>query len=121
MNATMKINCDELASEDLQEITMEMMRVLNRETDVTATLPEESAKKGARGDTTILYQIALAALNGGALVAMFNVLKSYIERRKKLIIEIKSQDGRSFTLNAENLSKQQIDQTLEIARQFTGE
>ena len=121
MNATMKLNCNELASEDLQEITMEMMRVLNRETDVTATLPEESAKKGARGDTTILYQIALAALNGGAVVAMLNILKTYVGRRKSLVIEIKGEDGKTLSLNAENLSQQQINQTLEIAKKFTGE
>ncbi|MDM8544690.1 hypothetical protein QUF90_26745 [Desulfococcaceae bacterium HSG9] len=41
----MKLNCDELASEDIQEITMEMMRVLNRETDVTASLAKESAQR----------------------------------------------------------------------------
>ncbi len=121
MNATMKINCDELASEDIQEITMEMMRVLNRETDVTASLPEESAQKGARGDAVTLGQLALTALSGGAAVAMFNVFKSYIERRKSLVIEIKGDDGKTLSLNAENLSQQQFDPTLEMATNFTGE
>lgn len=118
MDATLSISCDDMAAQDIQEMTFELMRTLNQETDLTVRIPEESGGGGSKGAGVEIGQILLAALSSGTVVAMFNVLKSYIDRKPSLKLEIEATDGRKLKIDAEHLSKEQLNQTLRMAQSF---
>ena len=73
---------------------------------------------GKKGDAVAIGQIVLAALSSGTVVAMFNVLKSYIDRKPSLKLEIETPDGKKLKIDAENLKKTQIDQTIQMAKEL---
>ena len=102
MDATLAVSCDSLAEDDLQSLTRELSTTLNRETDVAAAMPEARPEPGSRGDPAILHTLLLTFMTSGAAVAMFQVIKSYVERNKSLTMTIKwtrrsSSHGRSST------------------------
>ncbi|WP_417909329.1 effector-associated constant component EACC1 [Candidatus Electronema sp. PJ] len=120
MDATLSIHDSRMAEEDLQELTSALLRSINQETDLTAKLPEERGGAGTKGDPVTVGSLLLAALSSGTVVAMFQVLKSYIERKPTLKIELQAADGRTLKIEAEHLSKTQMEQTIQTARQFCG-
>ena len=120
MDAHLTIACDELPIEDLQNLTQDISTTLNDETDVTATLPEEAGGAGTKGDPVTLATIVLTALSSGTVVALFNVLKTYFERKPSLRIEFERKDGEKFKVRAEQLNKNQVDETIKMANNFLG-
>ncbi|MGX9727430.1 MAG: effector-associated constant component EACC1 [Candidatus Electronema sp. VV] len=108
-----------MAAEDLQSLTARLLRSINQETDLTATLPEERGGAGAKGDAVTIGQIILTALgSGGAVAALLTVLKSYVERKPTLRFEVKTADGRELKIEAEHLSPEQIAQTMQAVKQL---
>ncbi len=119
MDATLKIISSDLAAEDLQVLTRELSQALNKETEVSATLPEESGGPGTRGGAVeLLGQILLTALSSGTVVALFNILKSYLERKPSLEMEFQRTDGQKLKVRAEDLDKSQIEQTMKLVNEF---
>lgn len=121
MDASLLISCKDLSDEDLQLLTGDLTNTLNRETELTGTLAEQTKKKGAKGEPITIGMIILTALSSGTVVALFNVLKSYFERRSSLEMVIKRADGEEFTIRAENLSSEQVDETIKMANEFLEE
>jgi len=60
-------------------------------------------------------------ISRGTVVALFNVIKSYIERKPSLEFEFKRKDGQQLKIKSEQLNKDQIEQTIQIANKFFGE
>ena len=118
MDSTLQLTASDLSDEDLQILTRELSKTLNDETDVKATLPEEAGISGAKGDPITLGAIILTAFSSGTGVALFNVIKSYIERKPSLEFEFKRADGQQLKIKAEQLNKDQIDQTIQMANDF---
>jgi hypothetical protein len=118
MAMEMQLRAELMPEEVLQKFTLEMMRTINAETDTEATLQQGLAGKGTRGDAVTIGQIILTALTSGAVVALFGVLKSYFERKPSLEIDFKRPDGVDFKITASQLGRDQIDQTLALARDF---
>jgi hypothetical protein len=118
MDATLQISTSDLSDEDLQNLTREISTTLNEETETIATLPEATAESGAKGDAITLGQILLAALSSGTVVALFEVFKTYFQRKPSMEIEFTRNDGRQFKIKAEQLNKNQIDQTIKLANAF---
>jgi hypothetical protein len=110
-----------LSEEDLQELTFELTRTLNRETDLVASLPDEKVGSGGtKGDAIALGQIILTALSSGTMVALFGVIRSYFERRSSLEVACERKDGEKFMIRVENLKPDRIDQTMKMAKEFFG-
>jgi hypothetical protein len=63
-------------------------------------------------------QILLTALSTGTVVALFNVLAVYFQRKPSLEIEFKRSDGQQFKIKAEQLNKSQIEKTVQLANEF---
>ena len=63
MDAALKLTSIDLDAEDLQDLSRDLANTLNRETELEATLPEESGEPGTRGDAITLGQIILTALS----------------------------------------------------------
>ena len=119
MNAILSLHNSELSDEDIQELTFELTQNLNRETDLKAELPEEAGGPGTKGDAFTIGQLLLTAVSsGGALMAFLPVLKSYVERKPTLRIEIKTADNRKVKIEAEHLSAAQIEQTMQAVKQL---
>lgn len=118
MDATVAVSCDSLAEDDLQSLTRELSTTINRETDVSAAIPEAPAEPGSRGDPAILHTLLLTFMTSGAAVAMFQVIKSYVERNKSLTMTFKRSDGEELVIDQTNMSADQMDKTVEFARAF---
>ena len=121
MSVTLSIMCDDLEAEDLHAITVELGKTLNEETDLATSLAETRGKPGQRGIDVSLGQIILTAFSSGAVVALFNIMKTYFERKSTLKFNIQRGDGKSFEIRAENLTKGQINETIRIASDFLGD
>jgi hypothetical protein len=118
MNATLSLHDSRMAAEDLQNLTAELLRSIRQETELTAKLPEERGGAGAKGDPITIGAIFLAALSSGTVVALFQVLKSYVERKTTLRFKIKTADGREMILVFEHFSPEQIAQTMQAVKQL---
>jgi len=121
MSVTLSIACDELEAEDLHVLTVELVKTLKQETDLVTSLAETPGEPGQRGMDVLLGQIILTAFSSGAVVALFNILKTYFERKSTLKVNIQRGDGKSFEIRAENLTKGQINETIRIASDFLGD
>jgi hypothetical protein len=121
MDSTLQLTANDLSDEDLQKLTLELSKTLNDETEANATLPEKTGESGTKGDPITLGTIIITALSSGTVVALFNVIKSYIERKPSLELQLKSKDGREFNIKAEQLHKDQMDHTIQLAKDFIGE
>ena len=119
MNATLSLHDSRMAAEDLQELTVELLRSIRQETELTAKLPEERGGVGTKGDAVTIGQIMLVALSSGTMVALFQVLKSYVERKPTLEIELEL-PGKKLKIKAEHLNAGQIEQTMQAVNQFCG-
>ena len=118
MDAVVAISCDSLAEDDLQSLTRELSTTINRETDVGAAIPEAQPEPGSKGDPAVLHTLLLTFMSSGAAVAMFQVIKSYVERNKSLTMTFKRADGEELVIDQTNMSADQMDKTVEFARAF---
>ena len=121
MDSTLQLTASDLSDEDLQKLTLELSKTLNDETEAKATLPENSGGPGSKGDPITLGTIILTALSSGTVVALFNVIKSYLERKPSLELEFKREDGQQLNIKAEQLHKDQLDHTIQLAKDFIRE
>ena len=118
MDAKLSLHHDAVSDEDLQELVFSLTQTVNQETDLTARPPEEAAGTGSKGDPVTLGEIFIAALSSGTVVALLQVLKSYVERKPTLRIEIERPDGNKVTIAAEHLDPGQIEQTTQAVKQL---
>lgn len=109
---------EETSKEDLQELTLDLCRSLNRSIDGKAVLPQQSAGPGLRGEPITIGMIMLTFLTSGAATALFNVFKSYFERNSSLEMAFERDDGKKFVVRAENLNSDAIGGTIELADKF---
>ncbi|MDU9047785.1 MAG: hypothetical protein Q3M30_02970 [Candidatus Electrothrix sp. Rat3] len=118
MDAKLTLHHDEISEEDIQELVFSLTRSLNQKTDVTASLPEQAGGLGTKGDAVTIGDIFIAALSSGTVVALLQVLKSYVERKPTLRIEVETLDGNKVKIEAEHLSPGQIEQTTRAVQQL---
>jgi len=119
MQATLFITDPDAVDEQKQQLTRDLVKTLNRETEIDAALAEPAAAApGSRGDPVTLGTIALTFLTSGAAVALIKVLETYFQRKSSLQVELKKPDGRALTIHAENMRAEQIEKTARLARQF---
>jgi hypothetical protein len=112
------ISSEDLAHEDLHNISLDLVRIINSETDALAELPESNGATGAKGDAVTIGQVILTALTSGAVVALFRIFKAYIERRPSLTIEIKNSEGKTLKITETQLRKGQVDHIIELVDKF---
>ncbi len=116
MNATLSLHG--LPDDELAELDSKLLRSINQETDLTARLPEGRGGARTRGDAIAIGTIILAALSSGTVVALLQVLKSYLERKPTLRFEIEAADGRKLKIAAEHFSPEQIAQIMQAVQQL---
>ena len=117
MDATLSLYDSSLSAEDIAELTRRLQLDISEETDLTARPVEKPGGGDTKGDIGIIGQIFLAALSSGTVVALLQVLKSYVERKPTLEIELEVA-GNKLTIKAEHLSAAQIEQTMQAVQQL---
>ena len=121
MDTTLSMSSSSLGDEDLQALIRDLSVALNREADVSATLPEEPPVEGKKGLEIALGTIAITFLSKVSPVALFNVLRSYVDRDSSIEIEFEREDGRRLRIRAQNFQRDEVDRTFERAREFFGD
>ena len=71
--------------------------------------------EGRRGDPVTLGVLALAVVTSGSVVALFNLLKSYVDRSEELNLEFAGKDGSPVKLSMKNVS---LDKFKEVMQQL---
>ena len=108
-----------IEEDELQQLTREMRDAL-RDENVEAELVTAASPAGAKGgEWEMIGQLVLKGLGlglgGGGGVAVFNVLKTYLQRKPTLEIEIKRKGGDTIKVKADDLSK---DERRAVLQQF---
>jgi len=110
MSIMISISAPDLDDESLQVLTRQLCQDLRNETDYEASLDTESTKSssgsGAKsgGELEIIGHILIKAAGaGGALVALVNVIKSYVSRKPSLQVKIRKKNGDAIEINANDL------------------
>lgn len=108
----MQISSTALSNEDLDALTREICRTIAHETEVESNLAESKMRPGEKGDPVTIGAVLLTFLSGGAAVAFFDVLKTYIARESSLEFALKGADGSEMSLSAVNISDERIEETI---------
>jgi hypothetical protein len=102
--------------EDLENNTRLIVNELNEIegiNNVSFVTKEEKIPEGARaGEIVSLGEIVISIISSGALVASLNLIKSWLENKKRKI-KIETKNG---TVEAENLSKDELDKIINLIK-----
>lgn len=114
MSTTLSIMSDEMSDEMIQNLTQQLFADLNESIPaLKAELPAESTQAGSKGDPITIGSIILTLIgSGGIAVALVGVLRAYIEKEASLKIRIVNEGGREMSIDAANLSDDQMERTL---------
>jgi len=100
----MSISAPDLDDESLQELTRRLCLDLHDEAGIESSLAERSAGPGTRGDIEIIGQVLIKAVGAsGAVVALVNVLKVYVQRKPSLQFEFQTKGGDKVKIKADDL------------------
>lgn len=103
----------------LQSVTRDLVRHLNDQQGLRTELDASDAPEGAKGDLVTIGTIIMQLLaSGGVLVALIDVLKTYVQRVPSLEFTIERPDGGKLTLKGSHLAPEQSQQTLSELKEF---
>jgi len=107
MAEKLSISSSELSDDRIMALTVDLCQALNKETEIEARFAESKAKDGAKGEPNSI-ELILTALTSGTAVALFNVLKSFVDREPSIKVTIKRKDGVRIYIDAKNIKINQI-------------
>jgi Effector Associated Constant Component 1 len=100
----MSVSAPDLDDESLQELTRRLCLDLHDEAGVESSLVERSAGSGTKGAFEIIGQVLIKAVGAsGAIVALVNVLKVYVQRKPSLQFELQTKGGDNLKIKADDL------------------
>lgn len=119
MAITLSLTSKELPEEILQDLTQDLCRTINIETDARARLLEKPPTvPGTRGEPITLGALVLAFLTSGTAVALIEILKTYFERSPSLEIELQRKDGHKLKISTSHIHPDQIHHTIGALQEF---
>lgn len=114
MNISLNLAVPGLDESDLQSLTIDLVHSVQNEGIGTATRIEGAGKTGQKGDPITIGTIALTVLGSHGIASkLVDVLKANLARQPKLKVEMTHPDGTKLVLDAESLSRPQLDQTIQ--------
>jgi hypothetical protein len=121
MDISLSVVSEELNETELQSLTRQLCVDLNDEIDnIDARLPVEPSVSGHRGDPVTVGTIIVTLISSGAVVALINVLKSYIDRPKKLKISITDGEGKQLMFESDRLSANEFHEATRMLEKIVG-
>jgi Effector Associated Constant Component 1 len=117
MTLLLSVSATGLDNETLQVLTRSLCQDLRNEAGIESSIAKESAGHGTKGQYEIIGQILVPALGaGGVIVALVNVLKTYIERKPSLEFKIHRQNGVDVEIRAEDLRRNDMTQLVQMIK-----
>ena len=108
-----------LSDRRIADLSRELTRDIRRSTDFAADPETRPARPGERAlGAPLLGRIALTFISAGSATALINVLKSYIERDRRVTFRFSSPDGTTLELAADHLEAADVTPALEQLRSF---
>ena len=105
----------------LQAITRDLAQTLDRQLEITASLPEGDSEPGKKGDPQAIGAILLQlAGSGGVIFSLLGILKTWFERKPTLEVELQRADGAKFKVRAESLRHGEFDELRKQITDFLG-
>jgi hypothetical protein len=90
----------------IQQAARDLAGSLNQQHHIDATLPQNSATSGHKGDPITIGAILLHLLtNASVISALIGVLKAYFDRKPKIKVELRRPDGKCLHLEAKDVSE----------------
>jgi hypothetical protein len=118
MQIRARLSAIDLDQEDIQGLTLELCRELNRETDLKATLVELPPAGGAKGDPLSIGAMTLTFMTSGAAVGLMKLIETCLSRRSSLEVELERPDGKKMIVRGKDIHPDQVQRTADLARKF---
>ena len=120
----LSVKVDDATDEEIAEINREIRQWINENVpDCRISSGQPAiARAGEKGlDLGLLAPITLVFLQSGALKELVNCLTTYVkERRRKVSLSVQNQAGKSISIEAENLGKQELERIMQQMREIAG-
>ncbi|MEA2876274.1 MAG: hypothetical protein QOF14_1470 [Hyphomicrobiales bacterium] len=114
-----RLGSNALSDEELDGLSRDFVKDATGEGIAIRPSPEAAGEHaGTRGDPITLGALALAAVTSGSVVALFNLLKSYVDRSEELNVEFTRKSGTPVKLSMKNVG---LDKFKEVIQQFEKE
>ena len=109
-----RIEDNSISKEDFDDLSRAFANEAKNEGIPIAPQSETPASpgEGRRGDPITLGVFALALVTRGSIVALFNLLKSYLERSEELSIEFARKNGSPVKLSMKNVSLEKFKEVI---------
>jgi Effector Associated Constant Component 1 len=101
-----------LSEDEVDRLTRHLRRDLS-ETGISASLVPLPPRPGEKGDVFSLGQLALDLVTGGAVVALIDCLKAYIQRDRTLSFKVERPDGFRLDVTSHNVASAEVRAALE--------
>jgi hypothetical protein len=103
MSAQLSISPEGLEPEELDQLSRDLERQLAETGGVAFTATPPLAASGQRGDPITVGILLLAAVTSGTVTALFNIIKSYVDRGIDLTFEGETTDGKPIKISMKNV------------------
>jgi hypothetical protein len=118
METRVCLSAPDLNEEEIQGLTLELCRELNREMGVHADLPVGRGPRGGKGDPVTIGTVILTFMTSGAAVGLIKIIESYLSRRSSLEVELQRPDGKKMVIRGQDIRPDQVERTADLARDF---
>jgi hypothetical protein len=98
MSAQLSISPGDLEPEELDRISRDLERQLAGTGGIALSVAPHPTAAGERGDPFTVGALLLAAVTSGTVSALFNIIKSYVDRGIDLNFEGTGTDGRPIKI-----------------------
>jgi hypothetical protein len=98
MSAQLSISPNSLEPEDLDRLSRDLERQLTETGGVAFSPTPPLVASGQRGDPVTIGTLLLAAVTSGTVSALFNIIKSFVDRGLDLTFEGTGSDGKPIKI-----------------------
>ena len=110
MDITLNITSQQLANEDLQDLTRKLCEDIKTETNMIATLPfTNQDSENSKGNLVELGAIVLTFLSNDSIIVLVEMIKERINREPSIEIEIKTSNNSIIKVNAKNKNSKEVE------------
>jgi len=116
MSANISFSSPGFSADDLDRLSREIEVELAKLTGVSFQAKPAAAVSNQRGDPVTIGTFLLAMVTSGAVTALFNIIKAYLERGVDCTFEARSSDGSPVKIQMKGVTLAQFRGVLEDAK-----
>jgi hypothetical protein len=109
---------DGLTDQSIDSATRHLLKDVRVDVDPKAGLVAVESSPGTKGDVIGLGQIALAFVTGGPISKLVECLFGFLNRNRRLSIEIENSVGEKLKLNMDFVDHKGTKQAMQITREM---